>query len=210
MDVRFSNSFFKSLKKLRWHNSFIYKSWDLFRYDIPGFFSNIWKFRKSLWRFRWWDDTYPLMMFKNSLEIMAPKFEKNGMEIKDSRFKKVAMMKRAILLMDNFIKDSFIDQAESELGTLSEAKWDFKKIDDGENCELIDGRTEEESNHDRNVFKRAREIEEEQWKELWKIIIGQDESVYINKLKEHANDNYNPSDLYSEVCDGSGLRSWWD
>ena len=125
MEVKFTDTFFESLKRLAWQQHPIYKCWELFRYNIPAFFVNIWRFRKSLWRFRWYDDSYPLMMFKNSLEIMAPRFEVDGLEEGVSRMKKVSKMYEAIQLMQNFIDDNFIDQAEKELGDIFHRDWNF-------------------------------------------------------------------------------------
>jgi hypothetical protein len=44
MDVQFGDSFTKSLKRLMWHESKVYKFYALFRYDIPHFLKNIWRF----------------------------------------------------------------------------------------------------------------------------------------------------------------------
>jgi len=56
---------------------------------------------------------------------------------------------------------------------------------------LIDNDTEEDKKHARKVYKRARVIEEKEWKELWSILRG-------NKFTTW------------EKYDGSDLRGWWD
>ena len=73
-------------------------------------------------------------------------------------------------------------------------------------CQLVDNETPEEKEHNSKVFKRAREIEEQMWTELWDILKGQTHShfeVFLDKSKdkEKAWDNW---------FDGSGLRGWWD
>ena len=69
MEVKFGDSFIKSLERLAWYNNPIYKAYRLFRYDIPKFIKNVWRFRKELWRHRWWDHDFTLMILKKSLEI---------------------------------------------------------------------------------------------------------------------------------------------
>jgi hypothetical protein len=43
-----------------------------------------------------------------------------------------------------------------------------------------------------------RNIEEEQWDELHKLLKGQDYTKFKKKKS------------FDDQCDGSGLRSWWD
>jgi hypothetical protein len=38
------------------------------------------------------------------------------------------------------------------------------------NHKLIDDESDEDREHNRKVYQRAREIEEKEWKELWKIV----------------------------------------
>ena len=56
---------------------------------------------------------------------------------------------------------------------------------------LVDEDNEEQKQHNRKVFKRAHEIEEKEWKEIWDTLKGK-------KYKEYKD------------YDGSDLRSWWD
>ena len=48
------------------------------------------------------------------------------------------------------------------------------------------------------MFDRAREIEEEQWAELYEILKGQDYTKFDKEV-----------DWYKQF-DGTGLRGWWD
>ncbi len=68
--------------------------------------------------------------------------------------------------------------------------WDWNVNEDGM---LIDKDTPEQKAHNRKVFVRARQIEDEEWKELWNILKGTKNSRKFNK-------NY----------DGSDMRGWWD
>ena len=49
MKVQITDSFTKSLKRLIWHQHWLYRTYALFRYDIPLFVKNIWRFRRELW-----------------------------------------------------------------------------------------------------------------------------------------------------------------
>jgi hypothetical protein len=209
MKIEVSDSFFESIKRLNWQNTFIYKLWELFRYDLPRFFRNVWDFRKALWRFQWWDDAYPLEMLQTSLKIMAPKFESIGKEVEISRSKKVVKMKRAIHLIQNFLDDNFIEQAEEELGKLIMKGFEFEPSPDRPDCYImVDNETEEEKEHNRKIFDRARNLEEDQWIELFQILKGPDYRVYPSKGLDIPQEEKDKLD--EDWFDGSGLRSWWD
>lgn len=201
MKVETSDTFFKSLKRLSWHNSGIYRVWETVRYGFPRFFKNVWKFRKSLWEYRWYDYSYSLNFLKDSLKIMSPKFEFDGNEVEINRMKKVAKMKRAIELLERIRGEiSYIEMAEKELGTLRMNPIEFKESEDRPGSyELIDNDTPEEKEHNKKIFDRANEIEEEEWKELWEIFKGQDISEFKSGDKE-----------WDEWYDGSGMKHWWD
>jgi hypothetical protein len=56
---------------------------------------------------------------------------------------------------------------------------------------LIDNDTPEDKKHAGKVYKRARVIEDKEWKELWDIFKGKKFTTW-------------------EKFDGSDLRGWWD
>ena len=61
------------------------------------------------------------------------------------------------------------------------------------------------------VFKRGREIEESEWKELWLIIQGQDITEFSSRTQKIKDSE--PQDemhSYTDWFDGSGIRGWWD
>ena len=160
MDVQFTESFLKSLKTMNRHQTWWYKTYELFRYKIPYFFENVWYFRKELWQHRSWDYIFSLMMLRRSLTKLAHTLEFYGWEVDESRLKKVAEIKRAIYLIDRIREKSYVEAAEEELGELKNTDW-FERED-----------TPEEREHNSKVFQRAHEIEEAEWKELWKIFKG--------------------------------------
>ncbi len=187
MKVQVTDSFAKSLKRLIWHQHWLYRTYATFRYDIPLFVKNVWRFRNELWDHQWWDYRYTLNMMERSLTIMEKGISERGIEADYSREPKVKAMRRALELLRNNREDNFVERAEAELGPLS--KWDWEVDEDGV---LIDRDTPEEKKHNRKVFKRARQIEEKEWKELWEIIKG-------TKLSKGG-----------PVYDGSDMRGWWD
>lgn len=193
MDVQFTDSFTKSLKRLMWHESRVYKFYSLFRYDIPLFFKNIWRFRRELWEHQWWDYRYTLNMMERSLTIMEKGISERGIEADYSREPKVQAMRRALeLLRNNNDCNYAINKAEAELGELIIHDWEFEDLGDG-TSRLIDRETKKEKNHNRKVFKRAKEIEDQEWKELWEIFKGTKNSK-----------------KYGIDYDGTDMRSWWD
>lgn len=218
MKIQFADSFGDSIKRLIRRETWWYKTYEFFRYDIKNFVKNVWHFRKGLWNYRWWDYRFILEMFKLSIEGMYPKVEKDGIEVDESRLKKVDKMIRACRLIENFMDDTFISQAEKELGELILHDWEFEETGDttdnplGEKGEklyrLVDKDTDEERAHNRKVFDRAREIEEEQWNELWDIMRGQKRSGLNSISMVVKSDGETTTNKFE--FDGTDLRSWWD
>jgi hypothetical protein len=199
MEIKFKDSFGKSIERLVRHNSWWYKTYELFRYDLPRFFKNIWKFRKGLWNHYWFDHHGTLKLLKIALIDISNNVEKYGNEIDETRLKKVAAMRRAIELIKNYNEDNYIDMAEKELGELIMHDWEFEPVPDKPGySQLVDKDTPEEKEHNRKVFERAREIGEEEWSELFVILKGQDYTKFDKDVD------------WNKQFDGSGLRGWWD
>ena len=192
MKAEFKDSFFESVEKLIWYDTNLWKVWSAIRYDIPLFFKNVWRFRKELYTHQWWDYRYTLEMMYRSLSIMVVKLEKDGIEEDVSRGKKVAKIKRALKLLKHKLDDDYIERAELELGELSNRPLDFEPVEGKEGLyRMVDNDTPAEKKHATNVYKRARVIEDTEWKELWDIFKGKKFTT-------------------SEKFDGSDLRGWWD
>jgi hypothetical protein len=201
MEVNFADSFEDSLKKMISHNTWWYKTYNLFRRGIPNFVKNVWRFRKPLWNHNWWDNHASLEFLQVSLTHMADNIEKYGIEIDGPRLKKVEKMRRSSQLIQNYINDSYSEMAESELGELILHDWEFEDVPDKPGfSRLVDKETPEEKEHNTKVFKRAYEIESQEWNELFEILKGQD----VNKFdKDYDWD-------WDKQFDGSGLKYWWD
>jgi hypothetical protein len=192
MKVEFKNTFFESVEKLVWYDSNLWKVWAAIRYDIPLFFKNVWRFRKELYNHQWWDYRFHLEMMYRSLSIMEKGMSEKGIEVTETRDVKVQKMRRALELLKHKLDDDYIQRAEVELGELSHNPIDFEPIEGKEGLyRLVDNDTPSEKKHARNVYKRARVIEEKEWKELWDIYKGKKFTTW-------------------EKYDGSDLRGWWD
>ena len=190
MNVQFGDSFIKSLKRLTWHQSPIYKAYDFFSDQLPGFIKNVWRFRRELWEHRWWDYRYTLIMLKRSIEILEEGIRTKGHEERESQSKKLYQMKKVIELLQHRLNDNYIDRAEAMHGPLYLSDFKFEETDNG-NYALVDEDTEEQKDHNRLVFKTAHNIEEKEWDELWDTLKG-------TKYKDYKD------------YDGSNLKTWWD
>ena len=199
MEIKFADSFGDSIKRLIRHNTWWYKTYELFRYDLPRFLKNVWTFRKALWNHYWFDHHGTLMFLETGLTHISDTVEQYGHEVDESRLKKVDAMRRAIQLIQNYNNDSYIDMAETELGELILHDWEFEPVPDKpEYSQLVDKDTPEEKEHNKKVFERAREIEKQEWDELFVILKGQDYTKFDKDID------------WDKQFDGSGLRGWWD
>jgi len=211
MEIRFADTFADSIKTLIRHNTWWYKTYSLFRYDIPRFIKNVWKFRKPLADHYWWDHHAMLKFMEVGFDDMAEKIEKHGLEVDISRLKKVKAMKRAAELIRNYNQDLYIEMAEKELGKVILYDWEFEEVEDKPGySRLVDNDTEDEKEHNRKVFKRAREIGDQEWKELWRILQGQDHEEYKKISEALTEEEKRAQDHYYKWFDGSDLRGWWD
>jgi hypothetical protein len=210
MKVEFKDTFFESVQKLVWYDTKLWKFWQTIRYDIPGFVKNVWAFRKELYSHRWWDYRYTLEMLHRSLVIMEAKMH-DGMEVRESRDKKIAKMQRAIQILKNINDDNYIEMAEAEFGELIMTDWQFEDVPDKPGySRLVDFETPSEKKHNRKVYDRARKLESMEWKELWKIFEGQDIRGYKKLTKYKSAEEMISSDVWNEWFDGSDMRGWWD
>jgi hypothetical protein len=198
MHIQIKESFAESIEKIVHRNSWWYKTYELFRYDLPRFFKNIWNFRKALWNHYWFDHHGTLMFLETGLTHISDTIEKYGMEIDETRLKKVVSMRKAVQLIKNYNEDNYIDMAEKELGKLVLNGFEFEPAEQEGYFQLVDKDTPEEKEHNKKVFARAREIGEQEWNELFEILKGQDYSTFDTEKD------------WNKQFDGSGMRSWWD
>lgn len=208
MKVEFKDTFFESIEKLVWYDTKLWKVWDFIRRGIPTFFGNIWKFRKELYSHQWWDYRYTLEMLHRSLVIME-KGMHNGIEVPESRDKKIAKMQRAIEILKHKLDDDYVERAEGELGELIMHDWVFEGAPDRPgSSRLIDNETKEEKEHNSKVFRLAQTIEDREWRELWNIFKGQ--SMLDFKKYKKTLSTEEQATAYDKWFNGSDMRGWWD
>lgn len=206
MKIVFADSFFKSLQRMRTREMIHWRIWNFIRYDLSRGLKNFWFFRKEIWYFRPWDYTYQLDLLRRSLEPLADCIEK-GMEIDETRLKKVDAIRRSITILENIIKDQYIELAEKERGI--EVNVDY----------MFEEEPKDISRKNRDVFDLARKMEEDEWIELFHLLRGQDHEDYKSlmekiKTKEETKEPLDEwelkNDHWNKWFDGSGMKGWWD
>ena len=185
--------------------SYVYNTFskigDFFLINLPRFIRNIYRFRKALWNHRWWDYSGTLHFIEIGLDDMSNNIKTKGVEIHHSRLKKVAMMKRASEILKNIREYRYFDIVEAEMGRAPvKGNFEFVPYKAKFGCfELADNRPEEEKAFRAKYYARIDKLEEQEWRELWEIIKGQDYDSF-DKHKD-----------FDDQFDGSGIKGWeWD
>ena len=202
MEIKFGKTFFDSYGEMINRERWYWKTWDLFRYDIPKFFRNVWLFRKNLWNHTWYNgDSSVLPWVKTAVDDMAWRIEKYGHEVDESRLKKVAKMRRLSYLIDVCVKDEFIEEAEKELGfKYVYYPFEFEEVLGNDKLyELKQNETPEDKENNSKLLNRSHEIQKEYWEEICAIIKGPD----YEAMRASEED-------WDKLYDGSDLRAWWD
>jgi len=198
MEVKFADSFWKSLDRMIKRERWYWKTWDFLRYDMPKGIKNIIFFWKVIWNFRPWDHTYNLRIFAKSLEPLRDSI-KNGYEVDGPRLKKVAKIERAIEILNNITEDKYIDIAEAQLGYEVNSEFIFQ-----------DDEPEEIKQANRKIYDLSQEIEDKEWKELWPIFQGQEHSHYVMLLDKMTPEQRKNDDAWNNWYNGSGMGHWWN
>ncbi len=179
------------------------KIWDFFRWDLPRFFKNIWRFRKELTHFGGWDWHHTLSILKKSLQIQERSMSKNSNEVSETLNLKLYYMRRSIYLIDCILEEKFREMAETKLGTKTIFK-EFKfETTEGSDSKMLvwEDETDEEREINEKIFYEAAKIEKEVWSELFDILKG---DVYPIDIYTKFNDK-----SYEEFTNGRGLNTWW-
>jgi len=192
-------------ERIKWR---LKDAWEIFRYDIPHFFKNLWRFRKEIWKFRPWDYNFNIRMWRASLFELCEYIDKKGLEIDETRRKKVYYMRRAIYLMDLIISGDFAEIAEQRLGFKYEIyPMEFEPYvgEDGEEYfTLKNNESDEVREKNRKLFQEESLIEKEVWLELFETFQGNHfkANFYIDSSLKGKS--------YEEFMDGKGIINWWD
>ena len=172
---------------------------DFFR-NARRFVVNVWRFRKALWNHRWWDHHGILHFMEIGIDHMATNIESRGIEIKHSRRKKVAQMRRVVEILGNIREFQYFDIAEQQLGVVYEhTPFHFTPCEDRDGFfEMVDTKSEEQRRIQDMVFDKVDELERSEWNELWDILKGPDYTKFDTR------------EDFDSQYDGSGLNAWWD
>jgi len=197
MEIKFTDSFFKSFKKMINQERWYWKTWDFFRYDLNNGIRNIFFFWKVIWNFRSWDYTFQMRLLSRSLEPLADQLTK-GTEVEVTRLKKLAKIKRVIEILNHQSDCDYIELAEKTLKYEVDSSFMFSTEPD-DIAEL-----------NKAIFHLSDELEKSEWAELWTLLQGQDHSEYCKLVEEDKLQEIHNDDLWSEWYDGSGLNHWWD
>lgn len=166
--------------------------------SIKSFIFNCYTYRKELSKIKPWNEDYTFL--KKHLEQLYI-CKTNDLEIEEDRNKKLVKLSRAISLLDNIIKDNYLELTEIELNLKYNYPFnfmdDFIKVKDSDYFEYKPKLTEEQLNINKQIIFKSFEIKQQQWNELWDIMKGQQQQNYLD-------DNYN-----DENFDGSGYNRWW-
>lgn len=168
------------------------------------FFKYTYAFREELSTFYSWDYSSTLRVFRKCLILLKDSIDKGNEETVSAQ-KKVRKIEKVIQLIDFALDDELLRiEAERILKVKApEFKFETKQIEGTDRYELIDTRTPEEQAMSKDILKTTINLQERYWKQLWKIIQGQDMRNW-NIKKEQS-----PKAGFQDFFDGSDLRSWW-
>jgi hypothetical protein len=174
--------------------------WEVFRYDLPRFFRTLWVFRKALWNYRWYGGHHGVFGFMaDAIKDMHTITEERGIEEWVSKGKKVEAMKRCVYLLNLFADDSFVEEAEKELGLEMVFRNHFEPLEDRPDLyKLVEDLTIQEHEINKHILTRAHEMQDQGWKELMHLLNGQDYNKFDKEIE------------FLDQFDGSGIRGWWD
>lgn len=166
MEIKFSESFFKSFKRYLKRDLWYNKLFSFLRYDLWWFFRNIFNFRKELYLFRSWDYTYTLGMLSKSLELQLNSLEKYSNEVDEDKLPKIEKIKRAIELINIDMDDKYLDIAEQQLGFQLNTDHIFSKMEESDTVKV----------NNEKLFETSIKIQNNNWDELFEILKG-DENI---------------------------------
>ena len=199
MEVKFADSFFESLKTVIRHQTWWYKTYKFIKKDIWRGLRNVWLFRKELLDYHEWDWRYQIAMFRRGLELEADYLEKRGLEITETRMKKVEKMRRVIWIMKLHEEGDFLGEAEKLLGYEYVAGgFRFEPLPDEKGYEMIDTNDEDTQAKNKALSDLANKIETETMVEFLYILKGQDYTEFDKEMS------------WEKQFDGGGIFGWWD
>lgn len=197
MEVKYTEGFFKSLKRIVNRRSWYWKILDFIQYDLPNGIKNILFFWKEVWNYRGWDSSFQLRLLAKSLGPLADQLE-IGNEVEVTRLKKVEKIRRAIEILNHQANDNYIELAEKQLGLSVDCTHMFEES------------PKEIEEVNKKIFDLSDILEKDQWDELFHILKGQDHREYVKLVDIDREKEDRDPDLWENWYDGSGMKHWWD
>lgn len=211
MDVVLTDTFVKSLKRLRNRQRWFWKAWDCLRYDVPRFLKNLKTYRKDLWHTYQWDTRGALRLLRTNIRITADTIEKYGHEVDESRLKKIEKMRRAVDILNYHIEEDFISLAEQQLGKKVSDWISFESVEKNPNWTKVASKaTEQEKKDNAEIYALSRKLEKDTWKELFEILHGQNYEDYKKFEENLTEEEKKDENRWYKWFDGSGMLGWWD
>lgn len=136
---------------------------------FKNFIVNCWQFRKELQQFQPYDWVYNLKMFRRSLELTRDYIAEHGNEEMSSRVVKLHNMNFVISTLYDFEDDTFIQQAEEQLGYVFYHSMRFEKVDDN-HYKLVTEHDDRQEDRNNRIGMLADELEKESWEQLWNTL----------------------------------------
>ena len=155
------------LDEIKWFWKFKVKyPWYDFRRGIQNLYTHF----SIVWGSGDFDYGYVLRMLKFKLERLE-KVLQDGYEVDKDRLPKVEDIRRCIELLNNKIEDNYAERCGYIHG---DSKHEFVPIEKDENgeqlYELVVTRFTQTDEEVREIFKKAHELEQKEWEELWETI----------------------------------------
>lgn len=160
MEIKVTDTFMESAEKvfnpgifrriLNWFNSI---KWSI---------KNLIKYRKIVSKIRPWDYEYIIKMIEFQLSDLCDTIEEYGNEADDGRLPKIKNMRRTLELLNNHIKDNYLDRC----GYDDEA---VKMKVEG-NSVIFEKSVGYENYDEEKIFSKAHKLEEKEWNELFKTL----------------------------------------
>lgn len=154
------------LNEIKWFWKFNVKHpWYNFRGGVRNLFTHF----KIVWGSGDFDYSYILQMMKFKLERLEKTLQ-GGDEVDKDRLPKIEDIKRCIELINNNIEDNYAERC----GYLyDESKYDFVPIEKNgggqQLYEMVVTRATQTDDEVKEIFKKAQELEQKEWEELWEI-----------------------------------------
>jgi len=203
MEVKFADSFFKSLDIMISRERWYWKTWDWIRYDFTKGIYNIFYFWRVVWNFRPWGHHGQLSLWERSMPRLRDGID-NGLEVDISKDKKVYQMNELIDIIGRINEDYYIKYAEEILGYEVDTSYGiFGNKPEDEETQFVKDRN-------REIFDLSHELEEKDWENFYIILKGQDRKEYKEIYKTLTDEEKKDPDHYHNWFDGTGIRGWWD